>query len=83
MVCNADEGDPGAWVNRMTLENDPHALIEGMVIGGWAAGADARLHLHPRGVPAGLRAHAARPCEQAYEQGLLGKDILGSDFTSR
>ena len=40
MVCNADEGDPGAWVNRMTLESDPHALIEGMMIGGWAAGAD-------------------------------------------
>ena len=40
MVCNADEGDPGAWVNRLTLENDPHALIEGMAIGGYATGAD-------------------------------------------
>ena len=59
MVCNADEGDPGAWVNRLTLENDPHALIEGMMIGGWATGAVARLRLHPRGVPAGLRAHGA------------------------
>ena len=39
MVCNADEGDPGAWVNRMTMENDPHALIEGITIGGWATGA--------------------------------------------
>ena len=39
MVCNADEGDPGAWLNRMTMECDPHALIEGMMIGGWATGA--------------------------------------------
>src|SRR6266508_2752633 len=39
MVCNADEGDPGAWVNRMTLESDPHSLIEGLIIGGWATGA--------------------------------------------
>src|SRR4051794_27295842 len=47
MVCNADEGDPGAWVNRLTLENDPHALIEGMVIGGYACGA-ARGYIYIR-----------------------------------
>jgi NADH:ubiquinone oxidoreductase subunit F (NADH-binding) len=37
MVCNADEGDPGAWVNRVIMEGDPHLLIEGMLIGGFAA----------------------------------------------
>ncbi|MCA9851354.1 MAG: hypothetical protein KC461_12010, partial [Dehalococcoidia bacterium] len=39
MVCNADEGDPGAWVNRVVMEGDPHLLIEGMLIGGYATKA--------------------------------------------
>ena len=53
VVCNADEGDPGAFMDRAVLEGDPHAVIEGMAIAGYAIGADKGYHLCPRRVPAG------------------------------
>src|SRR3990170_738561 len=79
MVCNADEGDPGAWVNRMTLENDPHALIEGMLIGGWAAGAE-RGYIYIREEYPLACERVTKAVAQAYERGLLGGDILGRGY---
>lgn len=80
MVCNADEGDGGAWVNRMTLENDPHALIEGMLIGGYAAGA-VRGYIYIREeYPLGYE-RITKAVRQAYERGLLGARVLGSEFS--
>ncbi|HLF78555.1 MAG TPA: NADH-ubiquinone oxidoreductase-F iron-sulfur binding region domain-containing protein [Dehalococcoidia bacterium] len=80
MVCNADEGDPGAWVNRMTLENDPHALIEGMMIGGYAAGA-VRGYIYIREeYPLGFT-RVQKAVDEAYERGVLGPDVLGTGFS--
>ena len=72
VICNADEGDPGAFMDRSVLESDPHRVLEGMAIAGYAVGADTRLHLLPgrvsaRGEPAGARRSA-----QAERAGLLG-----------
>ena len=50
MICNADEGDPGAFMNRRVLEGDPHSVIEGMIIGAYAVGAELWLHLLPGGI---------------------------------
>ncbi len=80
MVCNADEGDPGAWLNRMTLECDPHALIEGMMIGGWAAGAyHGYIYIREEYPLAFARTKTA--VEQAYEKGVLGPDVLGRGWS--
>jgi NADH-quinone oxidoreductase subunit F len=79
MVCNADEGDPGAWVNRMTMENDPHSLIEGMLIGGFASGAVLGYIYIREEYPLAVE-RVVRAVEQGYELGLLGKNILGSNF---
>ena len=73
MVCNADEGDGGAWVNRMTLESDPHALIEGMAIGGWAAGAE-RGYVYIRDEYPLAVERVERAVAQARERGLLGEE---------
>ena len=63
IICNADEGDPGAYMNRNEIESDPHALLEGMIIGGYVMGATAGHHLRARrisagGAPAETRARA-------------------------
>jgi NADH:ubiquinone oxidoreductase subunit F (NADH-binding) len=79
MVCNADEGDPGAWVNRMTMENDPHALIEGMIIGGWATGA-ARGYIYIREEYPLAFERLVKAVEQARQRGILGDDVLGMGF---
>jgi NADH-quinone oxidoreductase subunit F len=79
MLCNADEGDPGAWVNRMTLESDPHALLEGMLIGGWATGAD-RGYIYIREEYPLAFERVTRAVDQAREHGLLGTDVLGRGF---
>jgi NADH:ubiquinone oxidoreductase subunit F (NADH-binding) len=79
MVCNADEGDPGAWVNRMTMENDPHALIEGMTIGGYATGAYMG-HIYIREEYPLAFERVQRAVEQARERGIIGDSVLGSDF---
>ncbi|HEY7269621.1 MAG TPA: NADH-ubiquinone oxidoreductase-F iron-sulfur binding region domain-containing protein [Dehalococcoidia bacterium] len=80
MVCNADEGDPGAWLNRMTMECDPHALIEGMMIGGWATGAyHGYIYIREEYPLAFERMQKA--VDQAYERGILGKNVLGRDWS--
>jgi NADH:ubiquinone oxidoreductase subunit F (NADH-binding) len=80
MVCNADEGDPGAWVNRMTLECDPHALIEGMLIGGWACNAE-RGYIYIREEYPLAFERMERAVAQARERGLIGSDVLGHGFS--
>lgn len=79
MVCNADEGDGGAWVNRMSMENDPHGLIEGITIGGYAAGA-ARGYIYIREEYPLAFERMVKAVRQAEERGILGPSVLGTDF---
>ncbi len=79
LVCNADEGDPGAFMNRSLLEGDPHALLEGMLIAGFAIGAQTGYIYCRAEYPLALdRLRVA--LKQAEEYGLLGDDVLGSGF---
>ncbi|KPJ59311.1 MAG: NADH dehydrogenase [Latescibacteria bacterium DG_63] len=79
LVCNGDEGDPGAFMDRSILEADPHSVIEGMIIGARAIGADEGYVYVRNEYPLALnRLNLA--LAQAREYGLLGKDILGSGF---
>ncbi|MBI4498897.1 MAG: NADH-quinone oxidoreductase subunit F, partial [Chloroflexi bacterium] len=80
MVCNADEGDPGAFVNRILLESDPHLTIEGMLIGCVAAGAEFGFIYIRDEYPLCIE-RMQRAVEQARERGLLGEDILGAGLT--
>ena len=79
-LCNADEGDPGAFVNRVLMESDPHLLIEGMVIAARATGSE-RGFLYIRDEYPLSVARMERAVAQAAERGLLGERILGSDLT--
>jgi NADH-quinone oxidoreductase subunit F len=80
LVCNADEGDPGAFMNRSLLESDPHALLEGMAIAGWALGARTG-HIYCRAeYPLALE-RLDNAIAQATELGVLGDHILGSGFS--
>ena len=80
IICNADEGDPGAFMDRTTLESDPHAVLEGMAIGAFATGADeAYVYCRAEYPMAVARLHTA--IAQAEERGLLGKNIFGTDFS--
>lgn len=79
MLCNADEGDPGAFMDRSILESDPHAVLEGMIIGAKAIGAhQGYIYVRAEYPLAIERLHTA--IGQAKEYGLLGEDILGSGF---
>ncbi len=79
VACNADEGDPGAFMDRSILEGDPHAVIEAMAIAGYAVGADqGYIYIRAEYPIAVNRLRIA--IEQAREYGLLGKDIFGSGF---
>ena len=79
IICNADEGDPGAFMDRSVFEGDPHSVIEGMLIGGYAIGAaHGVVYIRAEYPIAVERLQAAR--EMAREEGLLGKDIFGSGF---
>ena len=79
MICNADEGDPGAYMDRATLEGDPHSVLEAMVIGGYAVGADkGYIYIRAEYPLAIERLQIA--IAQARDAGLLGDDILGSGF---
>lgn len=80
VICNADEGDPGAFMNRRVLESDPHSVIEGMAIAAYAIGSSqgyiycrAEYPIAVERLNLGIR--------QAREMGLLGQNILGSDFS--
>ena len=79
VICNADEGDPGAYMDRSLLEGNPHSVIEGMIIGAYAIGSHYGYvyvrHEYPFAV-----ANLSIALEQARERGLLGEDILGSGF---
>jgi NADH-quinone oxidoreductase subunit F len=79
IICNADEGDPGAYMDRSVLEGNPHSVIEGMLIGAYAIGA-AHGYVYVRmEYPLAIE-HARLAIRQAREHGLLGEDILGSGF---
>ena len=79
VVCNADEGDPGAFMDRSVLEGDPHCLIEAMTICGYATGAtEGYVYVRAEYPIAVARLQIA--INQAKEMGLLGKDIFGSGF---
>jgi len=82
VVCNADEGDPGAFMDRSLLEGDPHGVLEGMVIGARAMGASEGFVYVRDEYPHAVRM-ITRAIEQAEDYGLLGSDILGSDFDFR
>lgn len=79
VVCNADEGDPGAFMDRSILEGDPHALIEGMLICGYAVGADEGYVYVRAEYPLAIK-RLQNAIRQAKENNLLGKNILGTDF---
>jgi NADH:ubiquinone oxidoreductase subunit F (NADH-binding)/ferredoxin len=79
LICNADEGDPGAFMNRSLLEGDPHSLLEGMIISGYALGADTGYIYCRAEYPLALE-RLRIAIGQAEEYGLLGDDILGSGF---
>jgi len=79
LVCNADEGDPGAFMNRSLLEGDPHALLEGMLIAGYAIGASHGYIYCRAEYPLALE-RLRLALRQAEEKGLLGDRVLGSDF---
>ncbi|MBQ8793776.1 MAG: NAD(P)H-dependent oxidoreductase subunit E, partial [Clostridia bacterium] len=79
VVCNADEGDPGAFMDRSVLEGDPHCIIEAMAIAGYAVGA-TKGYVYVRAEYPIAVARLQKALDQANEYGLLGKDIFGSGF---
>jgi len=79
VVCNADEGDPGAFMDRSILEGDPHSVLEAMTINGYAIGATKGLIYIRAEYPLAIN-RLLTAIDQAREYGLLGKDILGSGF---
>ena len=79
VVCNADEGDPGAFMDRSILEGDPHTIIEAMSIAGYAIGADEGYVYVRAEYPIAVR-RLQKAIDQAREVGLLGKNILGTGF---
>ena len=79
VCCNADEGDPGAFMDRSILEGDPHALIEAMAIAGYAIGANQGYVYVRAEYPIAVK-RLQIAIDQAKEYGLLGKNIFGTDF---
>ena len=80
LVCNADEGDPGAFMDRAVLEGDPHSVIEGMLIGAYAIGAGEGIVYVRAEYPIAVE-HLLIAIGQAEAAGLLGQDVLGSGFS--
>ena len=80
MLCNGDEGDPGAFMDRAVMEADPHSVIEGMIIGAKAIGASKGVIYVRAEYPLAVK-RLQIAIDTCYENGLLGKNILGSDFT--
>ena len=79
IVCNADEGDPGAFMDRSVLEGDPHSILEGMAIGAYAIGADEGYIYCRAEYPLAIK-HLKIAILQAEERGILGRKIFGSKF---
>jgi len=80
VICNADEGDPGAYMDRSILEGDPHSVLEGMIIGAYAIGAKEGYIYVRNEYPLAVK-HIKIAIEQAEEYGFLGEDILDSGFS--
>jgi len=79
LICNGDEGDPGAFMNRSVLEGDPHSVIEGMAIGAYVIGAEQGYFYVRAEYPIAIRTLRAA-LEQAREYGFIGKNIFGTGF---
>ena len=79
VVCNADEGDPGAYMDRSTIEGDPHSVLEAMAIAGRTIGASKGVVYIRAEYPLAIK-HLETAIKQAREYGLLGKDVLGTGF---
>lgn len=79
IICNADEGDPGAFMDRSVLEGDPHRVIEGMIIAAYAIGADEGYVYVRAEYPLAIK-RLEKAIAQAEEYGLLGEDLFGSGF---
>jgi bidirectional [NiFe] hydrogenase diaphorase subunit len=82
VICNADEGDPGAFMNRSVLEGDPHRVLEGMAIAGRAVGAQQG-YIYARGESPLAIARIQTAIDQAQREGLLGSRVFDSDFQFR
>jgi NADH:ubiquinone oxidoreductase subunit F (NADH-binding)/(2Fe-2S) ferredoxin len=80
IICNADEGDPGAFMDRSVLEGDPHTLIEGMLLGAYAIGADEGYIYCRAEYPLAIK-RLKNAIAQAEEYGLIGDNIMGTDFS--
>ncbi len=79
VICNADEGDPGAFMDRSAIEGDPHTILEGMAIGGYAVGARHGIIYIRAEYPLAIE-RLKKALAQAHEHGLLGDNILNTDF---
>jgi NADH:ubiquinone oxidoreductase subunit F (NADH-binding)/NAD-dependent dihydropyrimidine dehydrogenase PreA subunit len=79
IICNADEGDPGAFMDRAVLEGDPHTVLEGMLIAAYAIGAQYG-YIYVRAEYPSAVTHVKKAVADARALGLLGKNILGTDF---
>lgn len=80
VICNADEGDPGAFMDRSVLESDPHRVVEGMMLAAYAIGATEGYIYARAEYPLAIK-RLRRAIEQANAKGYLGKNILGTDFS--
>ena len=80
VIANGDEGDPGAYMDRSLMEGNPHSIIEGMIIGAYAVGAHEGYMYVRNEYPLAVK-HLSVAIEAAKENGLLGKNILGTDFS--
>ncbi len=80
VICNGDEGDPGAYMDRSVLEGDPHSVIEGMMIAGYVVGATKGYFYIRAEYPLAIE-RIERAIKQAYAHGLLGKNIFGTAFS--
>lgn len=80
LICNADEGDPGAFMDRAVIESDPHNLIEGMLIGAYAIGAKHAVVYVRAEYPLAIK-RLNMAIAQAKEQGIIGENIFGTDFS--
>ncbi len=79
VVCNADEGEPGTFKDRLIMEGDPHSVVEAMVICGYAVGAN-KGYIYIRGEYYGSVENIQKAVKDAYEYGFLGKNIMGTEF---
>ncbi len=80
LICNADEGDPGAFMDRAVIEGDPHNLIEGMLIGAYAIGATEAIVYVRAEYPLAIR-RLQNAIDQAKKMGYIGQNIMGTDFS--